>query len=84
MKTNRNLSIEPISRQLISSIEIKLRERFEMLQTMKAQANREATAEVEVNHSDEADAASALESAESSRMMAENLRLELFKIEIFI
>jgi DnaK suppressor protein len=81
MKSTRNLSVEPISRELISHIEVKLKERFETLQSMKAQANREAAAEVEVNHSDEADVASALESAESSRMMAENLRSELFKIE---
>jgi len=81
MNPTRNLSLEPISRELISRIEIKLKARFDVLQSMKAQANREATAEVEEAHSDEVDAASALESAESSRMMAEALRLELLQIE---
>ncbi len=81
MKPTRNLSFEPISRELISRIESKLKDRFDVLQVMKAQANREAAAEVEENHSDEADAASALESAEASRMMAEALRLELLQIE---
>lgn len=81
MKSTRNLSFEPISRELISKIETKLKDRFDVLHLMKAQANREATAEVEVAHSDESDAASALESAEASRMMAEALRLELKHIE---
>lgn len=81
MKSTRNLSTETISAELISRIETKLKDRFQVLQTMKAQANREAAAEVEEAHSDEVDAASALESAESSRMMAEALRLELLQIE---
>jgi DnaK suppressor protein len=84
MKTARRISSEsiaPISSEQISRIESKLKERTIVLQTMKAQANRDATAEIEVAHSDEVDAASALESAESSRMMAETLRLELLQIE---
>jgi DnaK suppressor protein len=81
MKTTRTLSREPISRDLISRIGTQLKERLKILQAMNSQANREATAEVEEAHSDEADAARALESAESSRMMAEALRLEILQIQ---
>jgi DnaK suppressor protein len=84
MKTTRKLAVETnestISPQLVSRIETKLKERFEVLHAMKAQANKEATAEIEELCPDEVDAASALESAESSRMMAETMRLELLKV----
>jgi DnaK suppressor protein len=84
MKTTRNIATKAsdstISPQLVSRIEAKLKERFDVLQAMKAQANKEAAAEIEETRPDEVDAASALESAESSRMMAETLRLELIKI----
>ena len=70
-----------ISNQRFAALQKKLRERSEQLRSMQNRASKDAKAQVETSHSDEIDVASALESAESSRMMAEALRLELLQVE---